>query len=145
MNKEIVKEETEEKVHDWFESSGKMKEIQAKLRSELFEIVQSQLKTKQDLSLKAMPNPKPTPALSKLVNLPTNSVFVTEAEIEARISAPLECLGKSNDKKSEVISPSPTDFLTSMKPKRDGLITEDSTISDEFEELHYETSQKEQL
>ena len=34
MDKEIVKEEMEEKVRDWFESSGKMKEIQAKLRSD---------------------------------------------------------------------------------------------------------------
>ena len=100
MDKETVKEEMEEKVRDWFESSGKMKEIQAKLRSELFEIIQSQLKTKQDLPLKATANPKPTPPLTKLVNWLvsehlaqnqnwlTNSVFVTEAEIEETISAP---------------------------------------------------------
>ena len=50
---------------------------------------------------------------------------------------------KSNDKKSVAISPSPTDFLANMKAKLDGLIKEDSTINDEFEELHYETSQKE--
>ena len=100
MNKELVKEEMDEKVRDWFDSSGKMKEIQAKLRSELFEIIQIQLKTKQDLPLKATPNPKPTPPLTKLVNWLisehlaqnqnwlTNSVFVTEAEIEERMSAP---------------------------------------------------------
>ena len=51
--------------------------------------------------------------------------------------------GKYNDKKSVAISPSPMDFLASMKAKLDGLIKEDSTINDEFEELHYETSQKE--
>ena len=100
MDKELKKEEMEGKVRDWFESSGKMKEIQAKLRSELFEIIQSQLKTKQDLPLKVTPKTKTSPPLTKVVNWLisehlaqnqnwlTNSVFVTEAEIEEKISVP---------------------------------------------------------
>ena len=100
MEREIAKEELEEKVRDWFQSSGKMKEIQAKLKAELFETIQSQIKTKKDLPLKAATNSKPTPPLTKLVNWLisehlaqnknwlTNSVFVTEAEIEEKISPP---------------------------------------------------------
>ena len=94
------KEEIEQKVRDWFESSGKMKEIQAKLRSELYEIIQGHCKSKQDLPLKVVPTQKPTPPLVKLVNWLisehlaqnqnwlTNSVFVSEAEIEQTISVP---------------------------------------------------------
>jgi len=94
------KEEIEQKVRDWFESSGKMKEVQAKLRSELYEIIQGHIKSKQDLPLKMVPTQKPTPPLVKLVNWLisehlaqnqnwlTNSVFVSEAEIEQSISGP---------------------------------------------------------
>jgi len=98
--KEIIKEEMEGKVRDWFESSGNKKEIQAKLRSELFEIIQSQVKTTQDPLLKATHKTNPTPPLTKVVNWLisehlaqnqnwlTNSVFVTEGEIEEKISVP---------------------------------------------------------
>ena len=48
--------------------------------------------------------------------------------------------GKYNDTKSVAISPSPTDFLAGMKAKLDGLVKEDSTINDEFEELQNESS-----
>jgi len=100
MERKIAKEELEGKVREWFQSSGKMKEIQAKIRAELFETIQSQIKTKKDLNLKASPNPKPAPPLTKIVNWLisehlaqsknwlTNSVFVTEAEIEENISPP---------------------------------------------------------
>ena len=54
-----------------------------------------------------------------------------------------ECPCKSNDNNSVAISASPTDFLAGMKTKLEGLIKDDSTINEEFEELHYETSQKE--
>ena len=100
MNMSKQKEEIEEKVRDWFESSGKMKEIQAKLRAELYDTIQGELKYSQDLPLTTTNKSKGTPQLTRLINWLisehlaqnrnwlTNSVFVSEAEIEERISAP---------------------------------------------------------